>query len=282
MRKILIIGKTSFIGVSLNKWLSLKYDTYCVTLIGAKNSEWRKIDLSKYEVVINVAGIAHIKAKKSLKSLFYYVNRDLAIEIGCSAKIAGVKQYIYFSSMNVYGDFVGKITSDTIPAPYSFYGESKLQADKKLLSICSDNFRVLCIRPPVVYGKGCKGNFLKLLRYSRFLRIVPDYHNYKSVIHIDNLCECIRLLIDKNYYGIIHPQNKDIISTKEMIMQIRSISNKKTYQIKIFNPIIKKLVKYSHAGRRIFGDDYYDTNLSTIPGIEYSIHNFTSSLKNIF
>ena len=131
MKKILILGAKSYLGESLFKWLR-KYPTqYETSIVSTLDYEWKKTDFSKYDAVVDFAGIAHINnITPDMEGLFYSVNRDLTIEIGQHAKEYGVKHLIYFSSMNVYGDCCDTIKDRTAVNPSGFYGNSKLQGDR--------------------------------------------------------------------------------------------------------------------------------------------------------
>lgn len=83
-----------------------------------------------YDVVFNAAGIAHRKETNENRSLYYEINRDLAVEIAKAAREASVQQFIHLSSMSVYGKVTGIIRKEDIPYPDSAYGESKLSADE--------------------------------------------------------------------------------------------------------------------------------------------------------
>src|SRR5690606_7124221 len=113
-------------------------------------------------VVIHVAGIAHVKETKENADLYYKVNRDLAFEVAKKAKNEGVKQFIFLSSMSVYGIETGIIKINTPTNPKTNYGRSKLEAEELISSIESDSFKVAILRPPMIYGKGCKGNYIRL------------------------------------------------------------------------------------------------------------------------
>ena len=146
--KILIIGKYGFIGSSLAEWLSRK--DYEVTSVSARNEEWRSLDLSEYKTIINASGIAHRKEERKNRSMYYQVNRDQVLESAEQAKAKGVSQYIYISSMNVYGDTGKAVNRDTSVNPDSIYGKSKRAGETAILALEDDNFKVVIIRPPVV------------------------------------------------------------------------------------------------------------------------------------
>lgn len=202
MKNVLILGKNSYLGESLLKYL-LKYPkNYNVDIVSTLNYEWKNVDFTNYDVVIDFAGIAHINnITPDMKDLFYSINRDLTIEIGEFAKANGVKHLIYFSSMNVYGDYCNNITDKTKVNPTSFYGDSKLQGDLGLEKLEDESFVVSHIRPPFVYGKGCSGNYNTISKIAKKVPIFPDFNNKKSMIYIDNLCEFVRLIINDEAGG---------------------------------------------------------------------------------
>lgn len=279
--KILITGTNSYIGNSFINWISKDKEKYHVDVISTLNNEWKSADFSKYDVVFNVAGIAHIKITDEMENLFYTVNRDLAIDICSMAKQEGIKQYIYLSSMNVFGDTNERITVDTKEKPSNFYGKSKLQADESIQRMNDKSFCVVSIRPPVVYGVGCKGNFVKLEKYSKWIPIFPDYTNYRSMIYIDNLCEFVKLIIDNSERGIFYPQNNRHISTTEIVQLISKYSGKKLLVTKTFNFFIKILIKHIRIIKKIFDNDYYDLELSNYQDFKYNLINFEESIKII-
>ena len=164
MKKVLITGANSYIGTHVEQWLIKQSDEFVVDTIDTMNDHWKKADFSKYDVVFHVAGIAHVNAKKSMEELYYQVNRDLTIEIATLAKNSGVKQFIFMSSAIVYGESapIGKtkiITRETAVSPANCYGDSKVQAENGIIPLNDDSFKVVILRPPMIYGKGSKGNF---------------------------------------------------------------------------------------------------------------------------
>jgi len=282
MKKVLIIGKDSYIGESLKSWLEDYSDKYSITIISSKDREWEKYDFARFETVVDVAGIAHINnISMKMKSLFYSINRDLTIELGAYSKNAGVKQFIFMSSMNVYGDYVNHLTDRNATQPTSFYGRSKLEGDIGLFKMISSLFKVASIRAPFVYGKGCKGNYYLISKIAKTFPIFPNYPNKKSVIYIDNLCEFIRLIIENESYGVFTPQNREIISTTRLVNEIAKVNKHKVYFIKWFNCIISIGIKLSKTIKKAFTNDFYDTELSDYFNFEYCVVSFAESIKRI-
>lgn len=120
-----------------------------------------------------MAGIAHIKETDENRKLYYEINRDLSVDIAKCAKRAGVKQYVLLSSMSVYGMVTGHITKNTIPHPINAYGDSKLQADNIIEKMRDTSFKIAIVRPPMVYGKDCKGNYQTLRKFAMKSPIFP-------------------------------------------------------------------------------------------------------------
>lgn len=95
MKRVLITGAGSYIGTNIENWLNRFPSKYQVASIGTINNEWKKTDFSSFDVVIDVAGIAHIKITEDLRDLFYSINRDMTIDICQTARKSGVKDSHY-------------------------------------------------------------------------------------------------------------------------------------------------------------------------------------------
>ncbi len=280
-KKILIFGAGSYIGTKFQEYLK-NNEEYEIDVIDSMGKEWNKADFSKYDVIYHVAGIAHVSADPKMEELYYKVNRDLPIEVASKAKKENVKQFIFMSSMIIYGadGKIGqvKIIDDkTKKDPIDFYGKSKLEADEEIQKLEDKNFKTVIIRTPMVYGPGCKGNFPKLKKLAKLSPIFPDIHNERSMIYIDNLCEFLKQVIDKEENGIFYPQNKEYVSTKSIIQEMARCMNKKVFCIKLFNPILKLLSRKINYINKIFGNKVYDREISG--DFSYCIVNFEESIR---
>lgn len=260
MKKILVIGKNSYVGSSLIKWLNNFPDSYYVTSMSIRNNLWKNEDFSIYDVVVHVAGIAHIKETRENVPLYYKVNRDLAYEVAQKAKNEGVPQFIFLSTMSVYGKETGVINRETTLEPKSNYGKSKLEAEKLISSLQGDLFKVVILRPPLIYGKGCKGNYTRLAKVALILPLFPNIENKRSMIFIDNLSEFIKKIIDNSKNGLFFPQNGEYVNTSEMVRLIANAHGKKIRMTKFFNPLIK-LVR-SNTINKLFGDLIYEEKIT--------------------
>lgn len=216
MKKILITGADSYIGGSLERFLSGSRD-YSLSVLDMTKDSWQAADFSGYDAVFHVAGIVHTKEKRQNRGLYYKVNRDLAMKTAEKAKASGVGQFIFLSSMSIYGKNEGIITKETLPAPDTHYGRSKLLAEQRLCTLRSGGFRLAILRPPMVYGKNCKGNFARLVKIADTAGFFPEIANRRSMIYIDNLCSFVKMAIDCELDGVFFPQNREPACTSDII-----------------------------------------------------------------
>ena len=233
MKKILITGSGSYIGEKVKEYLLDYSDKYIVDMKDAIGWNPQVGDFLGYDVVFNVAGIAHIKETNENRHLYYDINRDLAVKIATSAKEAGVKQFILLSTMSVYGLTEGRICKDSKVNPQNAYGKSKAEADEVISSLSDKGFRFACLRPPMVYGKGCKGNYQSLRWFSLKSPLFPWYDNKRSMIYIGNLCEFVKRCIDEEKSGLFFPQNAEYTKTSEMVKLIAKCHGKRIRLIKV-------------------------------------------------
>lgn len=281
MKRILITGKNSYVGNSFEKWLDNYPEKYKVDKISLRNDSWKEQDFSNYDVILHVAGIAHVSKDPKMEDLYYKVNRDLTIEVAKKAKAEGVKQFIFMSSIIVYGDASSDsnvIDRNTVPKPSNFYGNSKLQAEEGIKPLEDENFKVAIIRPPMIYGKGSKGNYPKLAKAAQILPIFPDIKNERSMLHIDNLSEFIRLMIDNRESGLFFPQNKEYVQTSEMVRLISEVHGNRIKLVKIFNPALRFMSGRVGIIDKVFGNFVYDKKISEYKE-KYQIRNFRQTIE---
>ena len=280
MRRILIVGKDSYIGESFKRWLEQYPDRYSVEIVNPKNGEWKEADFNQFETVVSFAGVAHVKnITEDMRDLFYSVNRDLSIEIATWAKKHSVKHFIVFSSMNVYGDYCDCVTDRSATHPTSFYGDSKLQGDLGISQLEDERFIVSYLRPPFVYGKGCRGNYNSISKIAKKTPIFPTFSNKKSMIYIDNLCEFVRMVIDNQLGGVLTPQNKELVSTADLVREIAKVNGRHVLFVGFFNWAIRPSSRVLRMIRKAFANDYYNQELSDYFDYSYCIESFSESIK---
>lgn len=270
MKKILVTGVNSYIGNSLIGYLREFPEEYDVEGISCRNGAWKEKDFSGFDCVFHVAGIAHAdsgKITEERKAAYYAVNRDLTVELARKAKAEGVSQFIFMSSAIVYGDSapLGKrklITADTVPSPAGAYGDSKLQAEQGILPLSCESFRVVILRPPMIYGRNSKGNYPVLSRLACRLPVFPDVDNQRSMLYVGNLVEFIRLMIKNEESGIFWPQNAEYSNTSDVVRMIAAVHGKKIKLIPGLSGILGLLALATPLVNKAFGSLAYDRSLS--------------------
>lgn len=287
MKRILITGANSYIGTSFEKYIKENFpNDYEIDTVDLIDGSWREKDFSGYDSVFHVAGIAHsdngkISAEK--EKLYYAVNTDLTVETAKKAKSDGVKQFIFMSSAIVFGDSapIGKskvITKDTPVSPANCYGDSKVQAENGIRPLNEENFKVVILRPPMIYGKGSKGNYPLLAKIALKTPIFPYVKNERSMLYIENLCEFVRLMIENNEQGTFWPQNAEYSNTSELVKMIAEAHGKKVRLVKGFGWALKIISCMTGLVNKAFGSLSYEMGISEYK-VEYRISTLADSIK---
>lgn len=280
--KILIIGKNSYIGNHIDKWLT-KYGHQVVQL-DVLDDSWKQFDYSSFDSIVHVAGIVH-QPKCQDWELYKRVNAEMPVAIAKMAKEQGVKQYVFFSTMGVYG--VGKklkpniINNNTPLKASGMYSCSKLMAEEGLKKLEDDNFNIACIRPPSVYGKNCKGGYITgFTSIVRKLPILPlAYEQTKqSFIYIDNLTELVRLIIEKKMSGVFCPQDDKAVNAIHLLETIAKGIGRSYYKSKCLGLFVK-IISFLPIIKKAYGGIEYSNSLSTIEGLNYVIVPFEEGMK---
>ncbi len=279
---ILIIGKNSYIGNHIDEWLTGK--GHQVTQLDVLTDVWRRFDYSPYDAVVHVAGIVH-QPKCNDWGLYKRVNADMPVTIAKMAKEHGVRQYVFFSTMGVYGKdkkLVPNIIDEETPLlANSMYGKSKLMAEEGLMKLQDNNFNIVCVRPPSVYGRDCRGGYITgFSSIVRKLPVIPRaYENVKqSFIYIDNLCELVRLIIEKNLYGVFCPQDDKAVNANELLQVIADGIGKKYHSSWLLGQGLK-IFRFIPLVKKAYGGIGYSRGLSTIAGLEYVVVPFEEGMR---
>lgn len=292
MRKVLITGVNSYIGTSFEKWMAKMHpEEFEIDTIDMIDDRWKDKDFSGYNAVFHVAGLAHADVghiTEEQKVLYYKVNRDLAAETAKKAKRDGVGQFVFMSSMIVYGDSapVGKrkvIKKNTKPHPSNFYGDSKWQADRKIRELEDTGFHVAILRPPMIYGRGSKGNYPVMAKLAKWMPLFPKIENERSMLHVDNLCEFLFLLIKSGAGGVYFPQNSEYVKTYEIVREIAKCAGHKIWITRLVNPFVwiagKVPGKMSVMVNKAFGNLVYEKSMSMCFDEKYQVRNLKESVR---
>lgn len=282
MLKILIVGKDSYIGNHIDRWLS---ECGCnVSQLDVLTDEWETYNYSGYDSIVHVAGIVH-RPECNDWELYKRVNTDMPTAIAQKAKSCGVRQYIYISTMGVYG-VNKKLTPNIINAntplmPDDMYSRSKLMAEEGLMKLQDDSFNVVCVRPPSVYGKDCRGGYISgFASIVKLLPVIPlAYEDVKqSFIYIDNLSELVRQAIVNNLHGVYCPQDEKSVNANTLMKAIAEGMGKKRWISRILGWGVR-LMSFLPLVQKAYGGVEYSKSLSDIEGIDYVVVPFEEGIR---
>ena len=285
MKKILITGANSYIGVSVEHYLSRWPEQYQVDTVDMVDGSWREKCFRGYDAILHVAGLVHqpqTKNDPAQAERYDQINHRLAVETAEKAKAEGISQFVFISSASVYGlnapvGQIVMITRDTPLNPTDNYGISKKHAEESLQKLQDDWFKVAILRPPMIYGKGCRGNYQTMAKLVRKLPVFPMVNNQRSMLYIENLAELIRLVVDDEAEGIFCPQNNEYVNTSDMVNLIAHANGKGMLLLGGFTWALKLLRPLTGIVDKAFGSLCYDFELSRYPK-DYCVKNFQESI----
>lgn len=251
IKNILITGSNGYLG---NSFVNLYKDIYTFEKFSLLNQKIEDINFSGVDVVLHCAALVHQKIKYSYEK-YHEINVDYPVKLAKLSKQNGVKQFVFISTISIYGENTQKLDEDTTCEPITPYGKSKLEAEKQLLNLNNDRFMVSIIRSPMIYGKNAPGNIDNLVKLVKKLRILPlaKIENKRSFISIQNLCYLINEVIQQGKNGIFLASDDETISTSKLIELMAKNLEKKVYLIKIpfFESLLKILKPSFH--KRLYG-----------------------------
>ncbi len=315
MNKICVTGADGFIGRSLCKHLiksnksvsgfvrklnpNMKNDKVKYIEIGDLSSKPNITDyIFGYDCIIHCAGKAHAMNKESNLDTFRLVNSEATKYLAEQAAKAGVKRFIFLSSVKVNGENTNSISDklsfkkDGTPNPQDAYSMSKLEAENYLWNISENtNLEVVVIRLPLVYGYGVKGNMRQLMKLINLGIPLPLglVNNQRSLIGIDNLNDVINRCIDHSEAAgktFLVSDGEDL-STPELIKHMASAMGSSVYLFSFPLSLLKFIgfvLRRQNETDRLMGSlkiDIHDTKkilnwtppLSIKKGIERMVKN---------
>lgn len=296
MKRILITGTNSYLGNAIERYL-MEYNSrqgreiYRVDKISLREEVWKKTSFAGYDTILHVAGIAHAdigNVSSKTQDLYYQINCGLTLEAAAKAKEEGVPQFVYFSSVIIYGESGGfgkekVITADTQPQPVNFYGDSKWQAEVGLSKLGDEQFKVAVLRLPMIYGKGSKGNFPLLVKIAKKLPFFPKINNRRSMLYVENLGEFVRLLAESGRGGTFFPQNAEYVTTAQMVQCIGRVWGKQIGLWSVLNPLVSLASrmpgKISGMVNKAFGSLIIDQDLSLRDIQDYQLYSLEKSIE---
>ena len=232
--KILITGVHGFVGTNLVAGLSKEHEIYGLDIIASEKEDvvktysWEDLDAGRVidvDAIVHLAGKAHDTKNQAVAEVYFKVNRDLTIKIYdyfLAHRI--IKKFIFFSTAKAAADKVeGVLTEDVVPAPVGPYGESKIEAEKYILTHMLEEKDVYIFRPCMIHGPGNKGN-LNLL-YGVVKKGIPwplgAFENRRTFTSIENICFAVNGVLNKDVEsGIYNMGDDEALSTNDLIEEI--------------------------------------------------------------
>ena len=294
-KRILITGSKGYLGTSFEQYIkklngNMPQNLWHVTFVSMRNENWKEMDFSEYDVILHAAAVVHKKEKPDMEQLYYDVNCKLTKELAEKAKadmvaaeeVTGEKrtmQFVFLSTMSVYGIVTGRITAETKPEPTNFYGKSKLAAEEILQSMADEHFVVSIVRPPMIYGRECTGNYRLLEKLATKIPFFPKSCNERSMLYIDNLSEFLRLVMEKKAGGVFCPQNAEYVNTSEMVALIRKSYGKSGVTVPGFGWLLNIFAGKISLFAKVFGTLTYAKEMSVYETVgNYQKVNFEESI----
>lgn len=242
---IAITGASGFVGSNLEDFL--KRNGLKTISISLRDDNWHKTIDTNSTAIVHLAGKAHDTENTSKIEEYFYVNRDLTIEVFQFFLKSNIRDFYFFSSVKAVADSVeGLLKEDHTPSPHTPYGKSKLEAESYLLNqVIPSNKRLFIIRPCMIHGKNNKGNLNLLYHFieKKLPWPLAAFDNQRSFLTVDNLSFLIlQMLKNKNVQsGIYNFADDGFLSTNELIQLIGNSLHTKTKLWKIPRPIIQIL-----------------------------------------
>ena len=261
--KVLIVGKTSFVGRGVGAWFEKKSPAPELTWLSVREDSWKSQDFSGFDAVIFAAALVH-RPEVTDWAEYERINARLPYEFAKHVKAQGVNQFVFFSTVSVYRAErslpEGCVIDECTPLePASLYGKSKLQAERLLGTLTDDTFHISIIRPTYVYGRGCRGRHIEVQKLlAQKLPVLPRAfeHVKMGMVYIDNLAELCWLVVNSGCSGIYHAQDENPMSTYGILRTMAP--GKKSIRCQwLFRPFAGLAIV-----RRLFGGSAYSDEMS--------------------
>lgn len=243
-KTLMITGASGFIGSNFIKKYENEYNIISVCLIKNKPED---LDYTGVDTILHLAALVH-QMKGAPEERYFEVNTELTRRLAIAAEEKGVKHFVFYSTVAVWGthgyfDYDRVITLKTPLNPLTAYAKSKYNAEEILSELESDNFKVSILRPPMVYGKDCPGNMKRLEKLVDILPILPfgNDENKRTIVHIDKLLDETNKIIQNEKDGIFIPRDNQDMSIRDILEYIFKEKNTKKILIKLPKSGVKLL-----------------------------------------
>lgn len=235
-KTLMITGASGFIGSNFIEKYKSEYNIVPVCLIENKPEN---LDYTEVDIILHLAALVH-QMKGAPEEKYFEVNTELTRKLAITAKEKGVKHFVFYSTVAVWGthgyfEHDKVITLKTPLNPLTPYAKSKYNAEEILNGLKGDNFKISILRPPMVYGKDCPGNMKRLEKLVDVLPVLlfGNDENKRTIVHIDKLLDETNKIIQNEKEGIFIPRDNKDMSIKDILEYIFREKNKKKTLIKL-------------------------------------------------
>lgn len=285
--KVLIVGKNSYIAQRTGAWFEKKPVPAEVEYVSVRDDSWKQTDLSGFDAVIYTAAIVHRKDEVPLET-YDTVNAQQPYEFAQAAKDAGVKQFVFLSTMGVYGQDKklpnGNIVDEHTPLkPFPGYGSSKLKGEQLIQGLQDENFHVSIIRPANVYGKGCKGGYISgFAKITSTLPVLPRAFedSRQGMLFVDNLAELCWLAVNSNCSGVYPAQDRTPVSAYDIMRAMADCICPKKKALR--GQAVLKIIQGNALVNKLFGGVSYAEDYAKCPLGDYQLVEFPEAIKEWF
>lgn len=280
MKKIIVTGSKGKLSCKVADWLKNKgYRIEQLSLRG----DWAAFDFTGFDSVVHIAGVTPQNVKSP--DDYYKINVLLTKRLAEKAKSQNIKQFVFISSMAVYGvtqsinPKYGIIDGNTPCNPTDEYGKSKLQAEKSLKDLEDDAFKVCIIRVPSIFDEE-KTEYIDQYKYlSDKLPFLPKTFtkNYKSFLHSNDLCELIHLILENGTAGVVCPDDGEFSA-----FDICRFINTKKPASRFFGKLIEIFMKKNPRITDYYGAIYYSRSLTDIFDGKYRVADVCNVIGKLY
>lgn len=239
--KILLTGANGFVGSYFIDKYRLEYQIKTFSFL---KDDFDSLDLHSINAIIHLSALVHQMGGANA-SEYEKVNVSQTLRLVQKAKGAGVRHFIFMSTVKVYGEESDTVYTETTPCdPKDNYGMSKLNAEQALQALEDEHFTVSIIRTPIVYGSGVKANIRNLINLIQKVPVLPfsNTKNQRSMVYVGNLCALLETILEQKISGVFLACDDTSLSTTQFIREITAALGKECYLIDI--PLFETLLKY--------------------------------------
>ena len=277
--KILITGGSGFVG---GAFFAANRDRFDIGRFSFRQG-LDTLSMDGIDAVVHFAAVVH-QMNGAPEGLYETVNVSKTVALAAKAKAAGVKQFVFMSSIKACGEeSEAPYTERTDCFPQDAYGKSKMEAERQLAELQDETFKIAIVRAPLVYGEGVKANMLSFIKLVDRLPVLPfgAIRNKRSMVYVGNLVYLIGEIIVQKQSGIFLAADGAPVSTTALAKSIANALGKKVRLVSV--PLFARLLKALKPAlyQRLYADLYFDNAVTVCTLDLKNPHTFDDAVKRM-